>query len=171
MEPLGDIQRGIFLPNRKIWIEWGANYTQVSAGADEGPYITTLSDLKRCGKIRWFHECLLPLRNDAEKNMEGEVTAFLYGHAPFVCSFELNVSPDKTPYIDDEIHRYYLWMTRLSRYFGDPEVETSILKDGHHFIPPCKWNLSPISINLSYGVLRDSIVTHLSIRHSNYMFY
>ena len=152
MNTLDHLERGLFLPNRGVWIDWGATYDDLAGGADDAKSwkVENNGHSESYAEVRWEHERLVPLKPEDSSwsgSLDGLVIARLQGKPPKIKWFELYVF-DKG-YYRFEIFQYSLWMSRLASKFGEPKIPTSGLHEGCLHVPKCIWEVGSVAIDLA----------------------
>jgi hypothetical protein len=168
MHPLANLARGIYLPYRNIWVEWGARFDALSPTASQAESRAPAYQVRGNGNLLWKNEMLLPYKPDEKPrlNLEGNVRGAAWGDPLTIRSFTLEIFD--TGFFRQEVFQYYLWMTRLSFHFGEPTIPTWGLKHGTQIVPTCNWRIDAVTISLSYTFGWSDPNLAVCIRHDAY---
>ncbi len=162
MNPFAQLEKGVWLPSRKVLIEWGANYDTLASNADKSDSWLPYGHTERYGMLTWHHECLLPFK-DSEKpceGIDGAVIGSVKGSPLTVRAFEIFFSGQG--YFKEALYIFSTWMRQLTKVLGTPSVPTANLGSGFLVVPPCCWKVGRANLSLVWEFAKGD--PHMSVR-------
>lgn len=159
--------RGLYLPSRRLLVEWGAEFASLEDSADEASHWMPHGQSEPYGQIRW-NECLVPFQTEAmhKSELKGSVIAFVRGKSLTVRSFAIEAWDNA--WLRERVFQYGTWMQQLSKLLGPPEVPTKDFEKGIHIVPPCVWRQNFVVVTLTYSDFKGDPVLRLEIAHDKY---
>ncbi len=164
-----NLSEGLFLPNRKLMVAWGAPFSTYEHLADSAKEWDAYGHTDRYGQIHWQNEPLLPDTDGWQPSAgyTGGVIAYIRGTTETtIRSFSLTVRDDI--WLKQEVFQYHAWMIGLIPILGTPAIDSSKLHFKNSIVPPCERRQGRVRVRLSYEFIKSEPCMHLDLFHDDY---